>query len=171
MTPSINRPMSLRVLAIPILAIASLALSSCEDLPSDPTPSQRIFGRWATTDSTKIAPHFRALGAQGIEMEFESEGTYTVRFSGTPHMNGTYLTRPGVFDDRERGVEMRVPTGTTGTYFGAYRIDGDTMLIEIVPNSESINGVTTPDQDKPLPNALRNGQATMEFISRLVRQP
>jgi|GEM_PF-5485652 len=171
MSPSLRYPVH-RVPASLLLLLASVLWTGCDDLPSDPTPSQRIFGRWVSIDSTQVAAHFRGMGARQMQMEFESDGLYTVRFSGTPRLNGSYLTRPGigVLSDLQRAIEMTVSGGATGNYAGAYRIEGDTMLIEIVPASES--GMTsTPDEDRPLPNAVRNGQATTDYISRLVREP
>ena len=153
-----------------LLLLPALMGSGCEDLPSDPTPSQRIFGRWGTSDTMLIAPHFRTQGVKSIDMQFESDGLFTVRSSGTPILNGSYLTRPSLSNGAQRSIEMAVTGGSTGNYEGAYRIVGDTMFIEIVPASLA-GEVTTPDVEQPLPNSRHFGQPTVEFISRLVRIP
>lgn len=148
-----------------VLALAFVVMAGCEDLPSDPTPSQAIVGTWTVT-STSLAKHFRDMGATALEAEFLSDNDFTLTFTGAPNISGTYVTEASPISSTQRSITL---TSSSGNYKGTYETSSTTLKLEIAPDPVP-GGVTPPDASLSIPNARRNGVATTDFYSVLSKK-
>jgi hypothetical protein len=148
---------------IPIVALLMMmiAASGCEDLPTDPTPSQRILGDWK---SSKVGAAFTP--AADVDIEFKVNGELTASIDGGARQAGSYTTLPSSTSVSIRTIDMSIGLAT---YKGIYDINGTEMKLEVVSKS-SPPTIEAPTDVEGIGSTRVNGVKTMDYVTVMQRQ-
>jgi len=146
-----------------ILATVALTLiaSGCEELPSDPTPSQQIVGDWK---SSKVGAAFTP--ASSMEFNFKASGDVTVIIDALTFM-GTYTTIGSSFSVDVR--EINITINGRGSFTGIYQITGSQMKLELVPDPVPA-GTAAPTPMEGIGSTTIGGVKTTTYVTELQRK-
>ncbi len=152
----------MRRVLIPIAALlVMLVASGCEDLPTDPTPSQRILGDWK---SSKVGLAFSPSAV--FDIEFRVNGELSASIDGGARQAGSYTTLPSASSISIRSIDMSIGLAA---YKGIYDINGTEMKLEIVSKSAP-STIEAPTDVEGIGSTRVNGTKTMDYVTVMQRQ-
>lgn len=153
--------MILRTLVASSAILSAWVVGGCEELPSDPTPSQQIVGEWK---ASKIGQVFAA--AVDLDVNFKTSGDLTMIIDGLPY-NGTYATTGSSIVGDIREIAMSV--SGVGSMVGIYSISGSQMRLEVVPDPVT-PGIGAPTPAGGIGSTTVGGVRTNAYVTEMQRK-